>query len=158
VVDFIAITANTPHLVYDELAAVSSRPMISIVEVCAEEARRRDIRRPLLLGTKFTMQAPFYPAVCARFGIDVIVPHEDERSWAHERYVQELLKGDFRDETRQSFVTLVERLREREGIDAVILGGTELPLLLRAPAVAGLPVLDTTELHVNAIVERLRRP
>ena len=157
-VDFIAITANTPHLMYDELAAVSSRPMISIVEVCAEEARRLEIRRPLLLGTKFTMQAPFYPAVCARFGIDVIVPEESERSWAHQRYVEELLKGDFRDETRRSFVTLVERLREKEGIDGVILGGTELPLLLRAPIVAGLPVLDTTVLHVNAIVERLRRP
>jgi len=157
-VDFIAITANTPHLLYDEIAAVSSRPMISIVEVCAEEARRREIHRPLLLGTKFTMQAPFYPAVCARFGIDVIVPEESERSWAHERYVEELLKGDFRDETRQSFVTLVERLREKEAIDGVILGGTELPLLLRAPIVAGLPVLDTTVLHVNAIVERLRRP
>jgi aspartate racemase len=157
-VDFIAITANTPHLLYDEIAAVSSRPMISIVEVCAEEARRREIHRPLLLGTKFTMQAPFYPAVCARFGIDIVVPEESERSWVHERYVEELLKGDFRDETRQSFVTLVERLREKEAIDGVILGGTELPLLLRAPIVAGLPVLDTTVLHVNAIVERLRRP
>jgi len=157
-VDFIAITANTPHLVYDELAAVSSRPMISVVEVCGEEARRRNIRRPLLLGTKFTMQAPFYPAVFGRFGIEVVVPDEGDRSWAHERYVEELLKGDFRDETRLSFVALIDRLREREGIDAVILGGTELPLLLRTPTVAGLPVLDTTELHVNAIVERLRRP
>ena len=157
-VDFIAITANTPHLVYDELAAVSSRPMISIVEVCAEEARRRNIRRPLLLGTKFTMQAPFYLAVCGRFGIQVVVPDETDRSWAHERYVEELLKGDFRDETRRSFVALIDRLRESEGIDGVILGGTELPLLLRAPTVAGLPLLDTTELHVNAIVERLRRP
>lgn len=157
-VDFIAITANTPHLVYDELAAVSSRPMISIVEVCAEEARRRNIRRPLLLGTKFTMQAPFYLAVCGRFGIQVVVPDETDRNWAHERYVEELLKGDFRDETRRSFVALIDRLRESEGIDGVILGGTELPLLLRAPTVAGLPLLDTTELHVNAIVERLRRP
>ena len=157
-VDFIAITANTPHLVYDELAAVSSRPMISIVEVCAEEARRRNLRRPLLLGTKFTMRAPFYLAVCARFGIQVVVPDEADLNWAHERYVEELLKGDFRDETRRSFVALIDRLRESEGVDGVILGGTELPLLLRAPTVAGLPLLDTTELHVNAIVERLRRP
>ena len=157
-VDFIAITANTPHLMYDELAGVSSRPMISIVEVCAEEARRREIRRPLLLGTRFTMEAPFYHAVCARFGIDVVAPDEEDRRWVHERYVDELLKGDFRDETRRQFVALVERLREREGVDGVILGGTELPLLLQAPSVAGLPVLDTTELHVNAIVERLRRP
>jgi aspartate racemase len=157
-VDFIAITANTPHLMYDELAGASARPMVSIVEVCAEEARRRDIRRPLLLGTRFTMEAPFYPAVFARFGIGVMTPDEGERRWVHERYVGELLNGDFRDETRKAFVSLVERLRVREGIDAVILGGTELPLLMQSPTVADLPVLDTTELHVNAIVERLRRP
>jgi len=156
-VDFIAITANTPHLVFDRLASVSSRPMISIVEVCADEARRRDIRRPLLLGTRFTMEAPFYPDVFARLGIGVITPDDDDRRWVHQRYVDELLNGDFRGDTRQAFLSLVERLREREGIDAVILGGTELPLLLQAPTVAGLPVLDTTELHVNAIVERLRR-
>jgi len=157
-VDFIAITANTPHLMYDELAAVSSRPMISIVEVCAEEARRREIRRPLLLGTRFTMEAPFYPTVLARFNITVVTPGEEERVWVHARYVEELLKGDFRDATRDAFISLIERLKEREGIDAVILGGTELPLLLEAAVVAGLPVLDTTELHVDAIVERLRRP
>jgi len=157
-VDFIAITANTPHLMYDELAVVSSRPMISIVEVCAEEARRREIRRPLLLGTRFTMEAPFYPTVLARFNITVVTPGEEERVWVHARYVEELLKGDFRDATRDAFISLIERLKEREGIDAVILGGTELPLLLEAAVVAGLPVLDTTELHVNAIVERLRRP
>jgi aspartate racemase len=156
-VDFIAITANTPHLMYDELAEASSCPIISIVEVCAEEAQRRDIRRPLLLGTRFTMEAPFYPDVFARFGISVITPDDAERRWVHEQYVRELLNGDFRDGTRQAFLSLVERLREREGLDAVILGGTELPLLLQAPTVAGLPVLDTTELHVNAIVERLRR-
>ena len=157
-VDFIAITANTPHLVYDELAAVSSRPMISIVEVCAEEARRREIRRPLLLGTRFTMEAPFFPTVFARFDITVETPDEAERRWLHERYVGELLKGNFHAGTRQGVIALIERLRERQGIDAVILGGTELPLLLRSSTVAGLPILDTTELHVNAIVERLRRP
>ena len=156
-VDFIAITANTPHLIYDELASVSSRPMISIVEVCAEEARRRNLRRPLLLGTRFTMEAPFYPNVCARFGIAVVSPDDEERRWLHQRYVDELLKGDLRDDTRQRVESLIDQMRERQGIDGVILGGTELPLLLRTPTVAGLPVLDTTELHVNAIVERLRR-
>jgi aspartate racemase len=157
-VDFIAITANTPHLLYDELAGASSRPMVSIVEVCAEDARRRGTSRPLLLGTRFTMEAPFYPEVMARFGIQVVTPDDGERRWAHERYVVELLKGDFRAETRDAFVSLIERARERHGIDAVILGGTELPLLLQMETVAGLPVLDTTALHVDAIVERLRRP
>jgi aspartate racemase len=95
--------------------------------------------------------------VLARFDIAVVTPDEADRRWVHERYVDELLKGDFRDETRESFVSLIQRLKDEQEIDAVILGGTELPLLLHSPTVAGLPVLDTTELHVNAIVERLRR-
>jgi aspartate racemase len=75
----------------------------------------------------------------------------------HERYIGQLLKGDFRDTTRAEFVALVNRLRDEEGIDAVILGGTELPLLLSTPVIAGVPALDTTALHVAAIVKRLRQ-
>ncbi len=155
-VDFVAMTANTPHIVFDELAADSPVPLLSIVETCADEAQRRGVRRPALLGTRFTMEAPFYPAVCARRGIEVVVPNEADRTWVHERYMGELLKGEFRDATRDGFVALIGRLRSQEGIDGVILGGTELPLLLSSSVIAGVPVLDTTELHVRAIVARLR--
>ncbi|HET7186601.1 MAG TPA: amino acid racemase [Gemmatimonadaceae bacterium] len=154
--DFIAMTANTPHIVFDELADRSSVPLLSIVEVCAREAERRGLRRLLLLGTRFTMEASFFPDVFARHGVAVITPSEAGRAWVHARYVGELLEGDFRDETRQEFVALVERLRDQQGVDGVILGGTELPLLLTTPDVAGLPTLDTTALHVAAIVTRLR--
>jgi aspartate racemase len=153
---FAAMTANTPHIVFDELAALSPVPLLSIVEVCAREARRRGLRRLALLGTRFTMEAPFYPEVFERHGIAVVAPDEADRRWVHERYVGELLKGDFRDETRERFVALVGRMKERAGVDGVVLGGTELPLLLPSPAIAGLSVLDTTALHVTAIVERLR--
>ena len=154
-VDFVAMTANTPHIVFDDLAARSPVPLLSIVEVCAGEARRRGVRRLALLGTRFTMEAPFYPEVCARYGITVVLPDEAERSWVHERYIGELLKGEFRDDTRQRFVALVGRLRDEQAIDGVILGGTELPLLLPDPGIANIPALDTTALHVAAIVERL---
>jgi aspartate racemase len=154
-VDFIAMTANTPHMVFDELAAAASVPLLSIVEVCAAEAERRGLRRLLLLGTRFTMEADFYPTVFARFGIDVVAPDEAERAWVHARYVDELLKGDFRDATRGEVVALIRHLRDRDRVDGIILGGTELPLLLRAPMIADLPVLDTTALHVAAIVNRL---
>jgi aspartate racemase len=154
--DFVAMTANTPHIVYDELAARAAVPLLSIVETCADEARRRGLRRLLLLGTRFTMEAPFYPDVFARHGMAVVVPGEADRSWIHARYVGELIPGDFRDETRRGLVARVERLREAESLDGVILGGTELPLLLEGSIVAGLPALDTTALHVDAIVARLR--
>lgn len=155
-VSFIAMTANTPHIVFDELVERSPVPMLSIVEVCAEEARRRGLRRLLLLGTRFTMEAPFYPAVFARHGAAVVIPAADERRWIHERYIGELLEGIFRDETRREFTALVERMRVEHAIDGVILGGTELPLLLSSAAIAALPALDTTALHVEAIVQRLR--
>jgi aspartate racemase len=155
-VDFVAMTANTPHIVFDDIAARSPVALLSIVEVCAAEARRRGLRRLALLGTRFTMEAPFYPDVCARHGIVAVPPNEVERAWVHARYVGELLVGTFRDDTRREFVSLVGRLRDRDGADGVILGGTELPLLLSTPLIADIPALDTTALHVAAIVERLR--
>jgi aspartate racemase len=156
-VDFAAMTANTPHIVFDDLAARSPVPLVSIVEACAEEARRRRLSRLALLGTRFTMEAPFYAAVCARYGIAVVTPNDADRAWVHERYVGELLRGEFRDDTRRQFASLVSRLRDEEHIDGVILGGTELPLLLPAPVIADVPALDTTALHVAAIVKRLRQ-
>ena len=156
-VDFIAMTANTPHIVFNELAARSSVPMLSIVEVCAADARARGLTRLALLGTRFTMDSNFYPEVCARHGISVVVPDEADRAWVHDRYVGQLLKGEFRDETREAFVSLIRRLRDAARIDGVILGGTELPLLLSSSMIMDIPVLDSTALHVAAIVGRLRQ-
>ena len=154
-VDFVAMTANTAHLVFDEVAALSPVPLMSIVEVCADEAQRRGLRRLGLLGTRFTMGAPFYPDVFARRGMTVVAPNENERAWVHERYIGELLVGNFRDETRQGIVTIVRHMAAVEGIDGIILGGTELPLLLGETTVEWVPMLDTTALHVAAIVKRL---
>jgi len=155
-VDFAVMTANTPHIVFDDLVARSPVPLLSIVEVCAREAGARGLKRLALLGTRFTMEAPFYPEVCARYGVAVVTPEESDRAWVHERYVGELLKGDFRDDTRRQVISLVGRLRDEKGVEGVILGGTELPLLLTSPVIADVPALDTTALHVAAIVERLR--
>lgn len=154
--DVAAMAANTPHVVFDELVERSSIPMVSIVEACADEAARLRLRRLALLGTRFTMEGAFYPAVFARRGIAIVAPNDEERRWIHERYVGQLLKGDFRDETREGVLSVVKRLRQEQEIDGVILGGTELTLLLSGPLVADLPALDTTALHVAAIVQRLR--
>ena len=155
--DFVAMSANTAHVVFDEVAARARVPLLSIVETCAEEAARRNLRRPGLLGTRFTMEAGFYADVFGRRNIEVVSPSPDERVWIHERYVGELLKGDFRDSTRDGIVRIVERLKAEHNLDGLILGGTELPLLLKSSTIAGLPTLDTTALHVSAIVSRLRQ-
>jgi len=154
--DFAALLANTAHVVFDELAERSPLPLVSIVEACAAEADRRGHKRLGLLGTRFTMEARFYPDVFGRRGIGVVSPEPAEQDWLHERYIGQLLQGEFRDDTREGVTGLIARLRDRERVDGVILGGTELPLLLRDDRIADLPTLDTTVLHVEAIVARLR--
>jgi aspartate racemase len=150
------MTANTAHVVFDELLPLSPLPLLSIVETCADEAQRLGLKRLGLLGTRFTMEGALYPSVFRRRGIEIVAPNEPERLQLHERYVGQLLKGDFRDDTRAGVIALITRLRDEERVDGIVLGGTELPLLLRAPTIAGLPTLDTTALHVDAIVRRLR--
>ena len=156
--DYIAMLANTPHLVFDELRARCPVPMISIVEACADEAQRLGLKRLALFGTRFTMQAGFYPETLARRGISIVPPEGADRDWVHDHYVGELLKGIFHDETRAGYVALVTKLRDEHAVDGVILGGTELTILLDDPVVAGIPVLDTTALHVQEIVRALREP
>ena len=155
--EFVVLTANTAHLVFDDLAARSTVPLLSIVETCARAARERGLVRLALLGTRFTMKGPFYPTVCERYGVTVVAPNAPDRIWIHERYVNELLKGEFREDTRAQFTSLVGRLRDDAGVDGVILGGTELPLLLPDAFIAEISSLDTTALQVAAIVRRLRQ-
>src|SRR5215831_1012868 len=106
-VDFAALTANTPHLVFEELVPLSPVPLVSIVETCALEARRLGVARPLLLGTRFTMEGPFYPKVFARHGLELVRLESADLAWVHERYMGELLKGEFREATRDGFAALV---------------------------------------------------
>jgi aspartate racemase len=153
---FAVLAANTPHIVFDALAARSPLPLLSIVEVCADEAQRRGYNCVVLLGTGFTMGASFYPDVFVSRGIDIVVPSPEERAWLHDRYIRDLLKARFEDDTRAGVEAMVARLRTTHEFEAVVLAGTELPLLLRSHMIAGMPVLDTTELHVAAIVRRLQ--
>jgi len=156
--DFAAITANTPHIVFDQLASRSPVPLISIVDVCAAEARTRGFGHVALLGTRFTMEAPFYRAVFAQHGVNIVSLSEADKAVIHAIYTSELLEGVFLDESRQLVHTIVESLMKLRPVDAVVLGGTELPLLLQSDIVGGVPALNTTALHAAAIVARLRAP
>ena len=153
--DFAVLSANTPHIVFDEVRARSKIPMISIVEVTAQAARARGLERVGLIGTRYTMQGEFYPRVFARVGVGLVVPGEPDQEYVHAKYIGELVKGVFLSTTHDGLVAVVERLRRDEGIDGIILGGTELALILGEPTIAGIPVLDTAGLHVEAIVREL---
>lgn len=152
--DFAALAANTPHIVFGTLRARSPLPLISIVEVTCDVARERGLRRVGLFGTRFTMEAMFYPEVFEPAGISV-VPGPEEQVYIHDKYMTELVSGRFVPETREGLLAIVERMKARDGIEAVVLGGTELPLILRADDYAGVQLLDTTKLHAEAIVSRL---
>jgi aspartate racemase len=153
--DFGIIAANTPHIVFDDLQRRSPIPLISIVEATCAEAKKQGIRTAALLGTRFTMQASFYLDVFSREGIAVVVPDEAEQAYIHEKYVGELLANTFLPETRDKLLEIIHRMKEQEQIQAVILGGTELPLLLRDEAASDIPLLDTTQIHVQAVVAEL---
>lgn len=149
---FAAIAANTPHIVFDALEAQSPLPLVSIVEATADAAHERGIRKPGLLGTRPTMEATFYSEVFARKGMMIVTPNEAEREYVHEKYMGELFHNVISPETRDRLVSIVSELKDRDGIDGIILGGTELSLILTEPAYGGIPVLDTTQIHVDRIV------
>lgn len=150
--DFGLFASNTPHLVFEEIRQRSPLPLVSIVEATCEAALALGLGKVGLLGTRFTMQGGFYPKVFSAHRIEVVVPSSDEQEYVHNRYMGELVHGVYRADTREQLLTIVERLRSQEGIQGLILGGTELPLLFRDGAQADIPVLDTTRIHVERAV------
>lgn len=149
------IAANTPHLVFDEVEQRAPITMLSIVQAACDHARRLGLKRLGLFGTGFTMRARFYPDAMARAGLELITPRADEQAFIHDKYIHELLKNQFLPETRGAFIAIVERMRKDEGIEALLLAGTELPLILRGAEPEGLSFLDTTMIHVAAAVEAI---
>jgi aspartate racemase len=149
------LASNTPHVVFDAIQRQSPIPLISIVDSACAAAHAMGLTRVGLLGTRFTMQGAFYPDAFARRGITVVVPDDPDQEYIHGRYMGELARGVFLPETRAGLLATVERLRQRSGIDGVILGGTELPLILRDVEDIGIPFLDTARIHVEAAVDRM---
>jgi aspartate racemase len=149
------MAANTAHIVFDQVQRRSAIPLISIVEAAAGHAARLGLKRLALLGTGFTMRARFYPDVFTRVGLEVVVPNDAEKAFIHDKYINELLKNQFLPDTREGLLGIVGRMRSDDRIEAVVLAGTELPLLLRGAEPAGLPFLDTTLIHVERAVAEL---
>lgn len=148
-VDFVAIVNNVTHAVFPELQAQTSVPMISIVETTVSEAKRLNIKKALLLGTKVTMQGTFYQDVFKREGIEVIVPSEKEQDELNTIIDTELVKAISNPESKKHYQEIIDSYPT----DAVIFGCTEILLLLSEKDIAGKVLLDPTALHVNAILQ-----
>lgn len=153
--DCALLAANTPHLYFHQVARRASIPMISIVEATCDAAERMGFQKLGLFGTRFTMQAQFYPDTLHARDISLAVPNRAEQDYIHHIYFSELVKGIFRLETREELLNIAARMKREDGIEAMILGGTELPLILRPGMDEDIPFLDTMQIHVEAAVERM---
>ena len=146
----IVICTNTMHLMADAVERASGLPALHIVDATAEAIRGAGCRRPLLLATRFTMEQPFYrERLRDRHGIEALVPEEQDRETVHRIIYDELCQGVVRPESKAAYLDVIRRSRGEAGVDGVILGCTEITLLIGQDDV-NVPVFDTTRLHAEA--------
>jgi len=150
--EFAVIASNTPHMVFDEVSKRSPLPMLSIVEATCGKAVTLGVKRPGLMGTKFTMEADFFRKPFLDHGIEVVVPLPEEQRLIHEKLFSEIELGIIREETREALLAIVKKMIDRDRIDSLILGCTELPLILDRDAF-GITFLNTVAIHVEGIVK-----
>ncbi|AJC72541.1 aspartate racemase [Thermococcus guaymasensis DSM 11113] len=148
--EIIALTANTPHIVFPDVQKAVSVPMVSIIEALIEEMKRRDVKKVLLLGTKTTMTADFYKNALREAGFEVITPNEEEIDEIDRIIFEELAFENLK--SKPYLVDLVERYAKEKGVEGVILGCTELPLAIKQGDVP-VEVFDTAEIHMRKLIE-----
>lgn len=152
--NFIALTANTPHIVFDRLQEKSSVPLVSIIEATRDEALRLNKHKVGLLGTIFTMTGDFFKTPFEDRGIEIIIPTAEEMEFINQKISSELELGIIKEETLESFQKIIMRMKEECGIEAIILGCTELPLILN-DEVSPVSCLDTMKIHINTLVDMI---
>ena len=151
--DFVIMATNTMHRVAPQITAALSIPFFHIVDVTAEAVLAEDIQTVGVLGTKPTMEAPFYRERFAEHGIEVVVPDADAREAVDTIIFDELTKGIVRDESRETYLSVVDALAE-QGAAGLVLGCTEIDLLIEQADRPAVPMFDTTALHAERAVER----
>ena len=149
--DCILIGANTMHKIANEIQQGITIPLIHIAEATAKQIKKQELQTVALLGTKYTMQLDFYKNKLAAEGIAAIIPDEDEIEMINTAIYTEMGKGVFLPDTKQKFLTIIDKLISR-GAEGVILGCTEIPILIKQKD-CEVPVFDTTQIHADAAVE-----
>ncbi|QKY71578.1 amino acid racemase [Lentibacillus sp. CBA3610] len=150
--DFVIVSANTPHIVFDEVREKVHVPMISIVEATYDKADELGLKNVGLLGTKFTMEHDFFKKPFLAGDKKIVVPSEEDQLFIHQRIVDELENGIVKEDTKEAFLKIVNNLIKEEQLDGLILGCTELPMILTETDV-DIALLNTTEIHVDKMVE-----
>jgi len=150
--DFFLICANTPHIVADGVAAAVDIPLVHICDAVGQAIKEAGFSKAGLLGTRFTMEKDFWKdRLRDKFDIESIVPEKDDRDIIHSVIYNELVKGDIRDGSRKEYLRIIDKLTAA-GAEAIILGCTEIPLLVK-PTDAGAPLFDTATIHAELAVD-----
>ena len=148
----LVLCTNTMHKVADQIIAATKLPFLHLADVTARAVLASPSRRPLLLATRFTMEQGFYRDRLRAFGVEALVPAPEERDDVHRIIYEELCRGRIEPASRERYRAIVARAAKEEGADGVILGCTEIGLLLSQGDVS-VPVFDTTALHVAAALD-----
>lgn len=150
--DCIVICTNTMHKMAEDIEKEVKIPLIHIADSVGENIVKLNLKKVALIGTKFTMEQDFYKErIRNKFGIEVIIPNENDKNIVHRVIYEELVKGQFKDESRKEYIRIIRELT-KEGAEGVILGCTEIPLLISQTDVE-IPIFDTTKLHSESAVE-----
>ncbi len=150
--DFTVICTNTMHKMADEIEAATPIPLLHIADAAATAIKAQGIHTVGLLGTRFTMEGDFYrKRLQEKHGVEVIIPDEADRLTVHRVIYEELVQGIIRDDSRRAYVDIITGL-QTQGAQGVILGCTEIPLLVKQSDV-DIPIFDTTTLHAQAAVD-----
>ena len=152
--EFAAIASNTPHIIFDELKKVSPLPLVSIVESTCKYAVENNYKSVLILGTKFTMQSTLYTSAFEKYNIKAVVPNKAQIEKVHSLIFLKLEQGIVVPEDKKQMVLLANEICNEQNIDAVVLGCTEIPIMIKQGDLVR-PVLNTTEIHVHAILQRM---
>jgi aspartate racemase len=150
--DFIVIASNTLNSLADTIEQEVGLPVLHIADATGAAVSKKGLHTVALLGTKYTMEQPFYRDRLKKYGIRVVIPSEKERDYINAVIFDELCANRIKQESRDGFKKIIERLRKEEGAEGVILGCTEIPLLIKQEDVA-IPVFDTTAIHSEAAVD-----
>ena len=149
--EFAVIGSNTPHIVFDKVSSRSPIPMLSITEETRKNAQKRGFKKFGLLGTRFTMESDLFKKPFGDNEMVVVVPEKEDQELIHHRLFSEIELGIIKDSTRKELLSIVKKMIDRHSIDALILGCTELPLILNKDEF-GIPFLNTTAIHAESIV------
>ena len=153
--EIIIIATNTIHKIFDRVESTIHTPMISIVEVTAQAAKSLNLKKVGLLGTKFTMQSQFYQKIFQKYDMEIIVPNLEDQLYVDKVIFEELTYHILTPESKAGYLEIIWRLRD-EGAEGVILGCTEIPLLIQQDD-SPIPVFDTTKLHAITTLEYAMR-